>query len=425
MSSNIFHNSRFSRRNFLKFGLGIAGAGLVAPLLGRSNSIMQPDRVVEAATPGPNLRLVGTDGWINLPNGTADAYYPDPMAPAPYNTYIFGFGRVPLAATLPQRDGYKNHALAPAPLFYVDEDTDYRVELTNVGLTIRPDLFDSHTLHWHGFRNAIPFFDGEPSSALSVPIGRTFTYFYHPRDAGTYMYHCHFEDVEHVHMGMTGVVFVRAKQNQTPLNPGEKYAYNDGDGSTAYDREYVLLLTEVWNYAHWSDAHIQAIEWSTYNPDFYLLNGRVYPDTVLPNYDPDTVYPAGSDGERMRYQPLSSLIQANSGERVLLRVVNLGFKHATMTLPGLKMRVVGKDATFLKNSDGTDLRYDTNTISLGAGESYDAIFTAPTVAAQTTYLIYNRNLTHMSNGGAPGLGGQMTEIRISPSGIPPQTGPNA
>ena len=36
------------------------------------------------------------------------------------------------------------------------------------------------------------------------PIGRDFTYYYQPRQPGTYMYHCHFEDVEHVQMGMTG-----------------------------------------------------------------------------------------------------------------------------------------------------------------------------------------------------------------------------
>ena len=77
----------------------------------------------------------------------------------------------------------------------------------------RPDLFDGHTLHWHGFVNAIPLFDGVPELSVAVPIGRDFTYFYRPHDAGTYMYHCHFEDVEHVQMGMTGVVFVRPKRS--------------------------------------------------------------------------------------------------------------------------------------------------------------------------------------------------------------------
>ena len=68
-------------------------------------------------------------------------------------------------------------------------------------------------MHWHGFVNAIPLFDGVPELSISVPIGRDFTYFYRPHDPGTYMYHCHFEDVEHVQMGMTGIVYVRPKQN--------------------------------------------------------------------------------------------------------------------------------------------------------------------------------------------------------------------
>src|SRR5437764_14255502 len=102
--------------------------------------------------------------------------------------------------------------------------------LTNLGLAQRPDLYERHTLHWHVFVNAIPLFDGVPELSLAVPIGRDFTYFYRPHDAGTYMYHCHFEDVEHVQMGMTGMVFVRPKQNLTPLHAGERYAYNDGDG---------------------------------------------------------------------------------------------------------------------------------------------------------------------------------------------------
>ena len=29
-----------------------------------------------------------------------------------------------------------------------------------------------HTLHWHGFRNVIPFYDGEPTGSVSVPVGR-------------------------------------------------------------------------------------------------------------------------------------------------------------------------------------------------------------------------------------------------------------
>ena len=58
--------------------------------------------------------------------------------------------------------------------------------------------------------------------------------------------------------------------------------YNDGDGSTGFDREFAMFLSEVWAEAHWADAHIQLPEWSDYRADFSLLNGRVYPDTLAP-----------------------------------------------------------------------------------------------------------------------------------------------
>ena len=120
----------------------------------------------------------------------------------------------------------------------------------------------------------IPFFDGEPTGSVSIPQGQTFTYVYVSHDPGTYMFHCHVEDTEHVQMGMTGIVFVRPRM-------GDKFAYNDA--STGFDREYVMFLSEVFGDSHWADAHIQLPEWSDYRADFSLLNGRIYPDTLLPN----------------------------------------------------------------------------------------------------------------------------------------------
>ena len=98
-----------------------------------------------------------------------------------------------------------------------------------------------------------------------------------------------------------------------------------------------------------------------------------------------------------------------------------------MTIDGLRMRVVGKDATLLRGRDAphTWQDYETNTIQIGPGESFDAIITAPEVTTETTYLLYNRNLAYLNNPGRDGLGGQLTEIRVSPAGTnPPQTEPN-
>ena len=113
------------------------------------------------------------------------------------------------------------------------------------------------------------------------------------------MFHCHVEDIEHVHMGMTGLVFVRPLQDgNTARYPSGKYAYNDGDGSTGFDREFAMFLTEVWAESHWADAHIQLPEWSDYRADFSLLNGRVYPDTLAPNGRSTRVNPRSRDAHR-------------------------------------------------------------------------------------------------------------------------------
>ena len=90
-------------------------------------------------------------------------------------TYIFGFRNI-TELDAAQRSHQKNKAQHSAPLFWVKEydpndATEFVVDITNLGLAQRPDLFDAHTLHWHGFRNVIPFFDGEPTGSVSVPAG--------------------------------------------------------------------------------------------------------------------------------------------------------------------------------------------------------------------------------------------------------------
>jgi FtsP/CotA-like multicopper oxidase with cupredoxin domain len=258
------------------------------------------------------------------------------------------------------------------------------------------------------------------------------------------MYHCHVEDVEHVHLGMTGMVFVRPKQDGDSIGGFTKFAYNCGDGSTGFDREFSMLLTEIWSSAHWAFAHVQLPNWDEYKADFYLLNGRVYPDTIEPNGSIEFGNPVHDNkgdliptpgSEHLLYQPLSSLVRCNSAEKVLLRFANLGFTKQNMTLSGIKMKIVGKDATLLRGRNDEDLSFDTHGIYIGVGESYDAIFTAPAFDPTNVltdasgdynkYLLYNRNYSHFNDVTGSGYGGQMTEVRVYQSGtIAAQTGPN-
>jgi FtsP/CotA-like multicopper oxidase with cupredoxin domain len=467
-----------SRRNVLRLA-GLSTLGATAALVAGSTPIrgLRPQGVAaDVSTNFQEIKLAATDGFIYVPGevpGTTPGvpFLPDPLSPmgggadpAP-NMWGFGFRRVgdrvvkegqPDAVALALSDvaiqAQRGQFQASAPQISVDEAMDVHINLKNLGLSVRPDLTDSHTIHWHGFRNAIPLFDGVPELSIAVPTGRDFTYFYRPSASGpgTYMYHCHFEDVEHVSMGMTGIIFVRAAQNHGGTDPDSNaipvarlasggssapmgYAYNDHvlpthAHSTAYDREYGMFLSEAWAQEHFEGAHIQEHDWSDYHPDIWLLNGRSYPDTIAPpgnGTDSGTgnlLPPPGRP--ELQFQPISSLIRAQPGDRILLRFVNLGYQQHAMTIDGLRMRVVGKDATLLRR--GTTWQdYWTNSVLIGPGESVDAIVIAPPVSTDTTFRLYNRNLAYLHNPGVLGeLGGQMTEIRIIAGGVAPQLEPN-
>ena len=456
----------FGRRQLLRYA---GGAAVVAVAAGSGIKLLHPfsssavsaENHMASIQPDRYMFLGGTDGWIGLPKTPAiPPFHPDPMAVdkgTDLTTYVFGFRNI-TELDEANRFAQKEHAQHSAPLFWVNEfddnpDNEFVVDITNLGLAVRPDLFDAHTLHWHGFRNVIPFFDGEPTGSVSVPAGTVFRYVYRPRDPGTYMFHCHVEDVEHVHMGMNGLVFVRPKLNVTN---NAKYLYNDV--STEYDREFAFHLSEVWAESHWADAHIQLPEWSDYHVDFALLNGRVYPDTLAPNapysdgWAPGQPWtkpymPVATDAggvllptagyEHLQFQPLSSLVTCNAGERVALRFSNLGFKEAAMTIDGITMRVVGRDATLMAGRDGTDTSYETNTINFNAGESFDVIIEAPPFIGDSdsavdeqgrtydVYMLYNRAFLRTDNLADGGFGGQATEIRVyAANTLPTQTVPN-
>jgi plastocyanin len=437
------------RRSLLTGGLGVLGAAAAGGAVLAPHGARAAFGPARAASPptnpgGPKLvHLAATDGWVSMPGTTArPPFWPDSLAPSPFDTYVFGFRDVgPLfdaagnVADQAGLDALKGKAQISAPLMHFDQDDEIHVSLTNLGLQIRPDLVDGHTMHWHGFNNAIPLFDGVPELSIAVPIGRRFVYEYRPREAGTYMYHCHFEDVEHVQMGMTGVLYVRPKQNLTPVGGdpiGTKYAYNDGvaagaPGSTAYSREFAFILTELWPESHYRDAHIQVTDWTDFNPAFWLMNGRAYPDTLAPatGWDAgtkDLAVPAAPDA-RLQYQPQNALVRANAGDTVLIRLANLGYQHHTMTLDGIPMKVVAKDAALLRGRDGTDLSYLTSSVAVGPGESRDILLTAPAhsgAAGPDVYRFYDRAYAQLNNNGTPELGGMLTEVRVYPGTLADQ-----
>jgi hypothetical protein len=344
------------------------------------------------------------------------------------------------AASLPQIDGHVDprqimdvgvmNGNIPAPLVAFDEDDELFLTLTNVGMIMRPDLFEQHTIHFHGYPNASSFYDGVPDASVAINIGGSFTYYYLAPDAGTYFWHCHITPPEHLQMGMVGQLYVRPRQNRavggtslynvltaqqadlrtacrrpgdglTPavtvapdilcstvlpaVNTGAAqgaarstgstltyatYTYNDGDGSTAYDVEYPLQI-------HGFDPNFHFVG-MTFNPEgfvdmkdkYFLLNGRSYPDTVAAG--PQMTQ--SSDGRVHYSQPLPSIINIPQGGRALLRIADLSVsEYATLQSMSIPMKVVGYNAKLLRDQAGNNTEYFTNSITLGGGESLDVV----------------------------------------------------
>ncbi len=332
-------------------------------------------------------------------------------------------------------------ANAPAPTIVMSEDDEYFLNLTNTGMIQRPDLFDPHTVHFHGFPNASAIFDGLPDASIAINMGATLTYYYQPKDAGTYMYHCHVEATEHMQMGMLGNLFVRPRQDRCEMlealpaadprhnlpgatcpsiaNGGEidhvpgvtKYAYDDGDGSTRYDVEVPIQLGSFDPDFHDASFNTQALPFAKMRDRYFLLNGRGYPDTK----STATMSTVDELGRTQYSQPINTVIRATPGQRILLRISNLTVTNIyTVGVNGLPMEVVGLDARLLRDDDGNNMYYKTNSITIGGGQSADVIIDTTGMAVGQTFFFYTKNLDKLAND-AENLGGMMTEIQIQAS----------
>jgi FtsP/CotA-like multicopper oxidase with cupredoxin domain len=425
--------------------------------------------------PGTEFPSVFNAVYSGAPLQPGDPATSDGASDAPYSpgvpsfTYNGAVGQVPDPDNGNAVDGHVDprqimdigvmNGNIPAPLMAIDEDDEFFLTLSNVGIIMRPDLFEQHTVHFHGYPNASSFYDGVPDASVAINIGASFTYYYLAPDAGTYFFHCHITPPEHLQMGMVGQLYVRPRQNRVPAgnslyaalqqqerdprtacisakdilcsnplpatnttvaavstieNGGSSggYAYNDGDGSTYYDVEYPIQI-------HGFDPNFHFVG-MTFNPEgfadmkdkYFLLNGRSYPDTVAAG----PMATQTSDGAMHFAQPLPAIINIKAGQRALLRISDLDVtEFQTLASLGIPMEVIALNAKLLRDQAGNNMYYTTNSITLGGGESLDVILDASDTtkykSGQVFYL-YTPNLDHLSND-AENFGGLMTEVHIN------------
>lgn len=276
------------------------------------------------------------------------------LGPGPVELYVDMMGSQLMAdgqwlRTWQFGDGFNSDRSVPGPVIEA-------VEGQPVEVTLWSQM--PHTIHFHGL-DVDQANDGVAATSGYVSrmglnasnntgfgrvsgydnLGSPFTYRFVAPHAGTYMYHCHVDTVLHFEMGMYGTVIIRPPEGDS----GSVWA-----GGPEFDREYVWHLHTF--DSTWHSQMVSGPDTVRHRPDYFMINGR--------------------DGALSLKDPASTILGA-AGDRVLVRLINVGYQPALVGLGGLEFDVV--------SSDGRPLPAPVrvNEYLIAPGERYDILFILP------------------------------------------------
>jgi manganese oxidase len=205
---------------------------------------------------------------------------------------------------------------APGPTIQVTQGDRVRI------------IFDNHlpeptSMHWHGFEIPISM-DGMPGiSQESVKPGGRFVYEFTLHQEGTYFYHSHLAMQEM--MGMLGAFIMHPKVPYTPR----------------VDKDFVIMLQE-----------------------YAVLPNNTVPNTM--NMEFNWLTFNGKSG------PAITPLIAKLGDRVRIRLINLGMDHHPIHLHGHTFYVTGTEGGRIPQTAW----YPGNTVLVGVAQSRDFEFVA-------------------------------------------------
>jgi FtsP/CotA-like multicopper oxidase with cupredoxin domain len=131
------------------------------------------------------------------------------------------------------------------------------------------------------------------------------------------------------------------------------------------------------------------VNWTNYHPNYFLINGKAWPDTMM---NPD------------------DNINATVGQTVLVRLINTGYEVHSIHSHGFHFTVIGSDGRKLASP------YDKDTIDVSPGERYELLFHLNQPGRYMFHDHIEQNTTN--NGAYPG--GMMTMINVNnPNGSNP------
>lgn len=208
---------------------------------------------------------------------------------------------------------------------------------------------------------------------------------------GIFLYESGTASDKQVHMGLYGVIIIRPDDFDVN-NPEFRTAYGSGS-NTEFDVECILVLGEVDSDIHYKIVNNFPYSFIDYNPNYFIINGRAYPDSVNP--------------EDNSSQPFTSRIITLPLQRILVRCINSGYQNYNIRFDSMTPRIIAVDSYPLIELQ-TDKSFMKNTITISPGESYELILQAP---SSGKYVIYDRSYNHTVNQGAY-PGGIMTLMEV-------------
>ena len=269
----------------------------------------------------------------------------------------------------------------PGPMIRVTEGDTLRV-------TLRNELNQPTSIHWHGLHVPNPMDGVPPFTQEAVVPGASFTYEFTVSHAGTFMYHSHVDAAEQIDRGLYGPLIVDPQ-------PGSGQP-------TQFDREFTMMLS-AWNLPQPArsaddemadmvgmpgmeeaapDAEEQGTVAMQMDYNYFTINGKAFPAA-----------PAWT---------------VNEGELVRVRLINISNLAHPMHLHGQDFKVVAKDG----ESWRPEQQLVMNTLSVDAGETYDIVFIAD---APGTWVFHCHELHHTENDGVE-PGGLLQVIEVKAAG---------
>lgn len=369
--------------------------------------------------------LLSTDGYTNLPTS------PDLNDHKKESVYIWGFIGgllsvddvvIPENSYLDWRKSYnwdnlfklKGSAKLPSPIIWGEVGDDIYITLINLGMLYRTDILDNHSIHLHGAHVPTQL-DGFPETSFGVPVWMpnskynclcsppTITYYFKLDHPGTLLYNCHVKASEHIQMGMYGALVIYPSIESLNMEgvhqdsdgfwyfndklldfvpnsaTNRNFAYNNP--YSYYDKEYIILLSDIDSNWHKAIENLESFNSTNFKPNYWLVNGKSFPDTLLP-YEEKYNDLSSKDLTQINY---NSYVHINTNDKLLLRMINIGYDPVPWYVHGWHFEILGKDShispflslkTLISSYKHNKISDKSFTINISSGETYDLLIEA-------------------------------------------------